>query len=49
MRREVAAVKVSGSAMADGSFGEVESSGLKLQIEIQSGGYSTSLQCQIRK
>ena len=42
-------MKVSGSAMAGGSFGEVGNSGLKLRIEIQSGGYSTSLRCQIRK
>ena len=42
-------MKVSGSAMAGGSFGEVRNSGLKLRIEIQSGGYSMSLRCQIRK
>ena len=34
VRREVASVKVSGSAMAGGSFGEVGNSGLKLRIEI---------------
>jgi hypothetical protein len=44
-------VKVSGLAMAGGSFSEVRNSGLKLRIEAeeQSGGYGMSLRCQINK
>lgn len=44
-------MKVSGLAMAGGSFSEVGNSGLKLRIEAeeQSGGYGTSLRCQIKK